>query len=239
MAISLLSRLFHYLQIIVGICLLALTSGCGLPESEKNPRFVMVLVDETESFALYKEGKITTMFWPETLPWIAKIVTRLQPGERFCVIGIDEHGFDTDDVRIDYILDEGFMRAAQEKIKIVQKVKELTRRKERHRSTDILGALYHAAYFLNKQDTHRGMIVIFSDMIQEPEIPTLKDAVDLNFPKGTEVYCFYVNASGRENWEKIVNIWLPIFKAVGLETTKDCFSQRGEISIIFNKLFQE
>ncbi|MBU0568645.1 hypothetical protein KJ693_01230 [bacterium] len=308
----------------IGFCLLLL-QGCS--EVKKKPRFVIALVDETESFALYKGGKLaseyvfsitnlegsqgggcsckalrerrdidkfinelnegkiseglkqaflegryflsdnagvnrksdiewevgdylvkkeddklkvyTTVFWPEALRWVAKIVESLQPDEKFCLIGIDERGFETDDTRTPInTIYERQLKAIQQKRKIIKdQVRELTRRKDKHKSTDILGALYHAAHFLNKQDTHEGTIVIFSDMKQEPKPPTLKDASDLSFPKDTRAYCFYVNASGKQNWQKVTDIWLPIFKSAGLEATKDCFYQRNNVESGFNEAF--
>jgi hypothetical protein len=222
------------------LCLiLLLSSGCNIKLPEPHLRFVIVLADETDSFALYEHGEITTMFWQEILPYIAKIANNLQPGEKFCVIGIDEHGFDTDDVRIPIItLDENPLKAVQQKKKIIKDIKNLSRRKEKHRSTDILGALYHAAHFLNKQkdNTHEGLVIIFSDMIQEPKFPTLKDAEKLKFPPKINIYCYYVNATGRDKWEKIVNRWVTILKPTNLEITKDCFYQRGEMQSQFNKV---
>lgn len=212
--------------------LLLLLTGCGEWEQEK-PRFVIALVDETDSFKLDN-----TMFWPEVLPWIATIVNRLQPGDKFCVIGIDGHGFDTDDVRIPIeTLDESTLKAVIQKRGISERVMALTRRQERHRATDILGALYHATYFLEKEKGYRRTIIIFSDMIHYPWPPTTEDAADLWFPEDTEVYCFYVNASGRKNWENIINTWVSIFNSAGLQVTKDCFYQRDEVKSQIDKIF--
>ncbi len=223
---------FFKILLASSVCFLMLLAVQeGYSADKVKPRFVIVLVDETESFAIYKNGKVEAMFWQEIIPCVVKVVQNLQPGEKFCVIGIDDHGFDTDDIRIPIqTLDEGILKAIQQKKEIIRKVKALERRKEKHRITDILGALQHTAYLLKKQDSYRDVVVIFSDMIQEPNLPTVKQASGLKFPGDTKVYCLYVNAIGQENWDKLINAWGLVFKSAGVNVSRDSnFYQRGEI----------
>lgn len=311
----------------VSACLFLLLSGCSSPK----PRFVIVLLDETESFALYtqkgrtpikvfsinnnaqqfekelNEGKISeelkkffirrasskevvylkdevyflpeqptvekindnvwriedylikrennrldvyiTTFWPEVLYWTTKIVNSLKAGDMFCVIGIDEYGFDGDDVRMIKTLDKNLLRAMRQKRKIVERVKRLTRRKKYHRKTDILEALEHAAfilyavnYFSNKHQSTHGVIAVFSDMFHEPKPnrprpPSLKEASNLSFPKDTEIHCFYCGASGRAQWQTFKQEWTKVFKQAGLEDKNFDFSQPTGTKPAFDKLF--
>ncbi|MEW6619231.1 MAG: hypothetical protein AB1422_07840 [bacterium] len=237
------SQIHRFLPIVkttLGICIpLLLLAGCGGLEQPEKPRFVIVLVDETDSFALHSSQGQITMFWPEVVPWVRRIVNQIQPGDKFCVIGIDEHGFDIDDVRIPLkTFNEATLQAIQEKTRISKAVQELTRRQEVYKGTDILGALYHTAHFLNREEgNYRNTIIIFSDMIQYPWPPRLQDADDLRFPIDTEVYCLYVNASGRKEFKNIVNTWVDIFSSAELKITDDHFYQRAETEDAFKKLF--
>lgn len=315
------------ISVLISVLCSLLLLGCGdcvdtvekaadriAEESAKKPKFLVVLADETESFALYKRGEITpirissiegniqdvewelnagkvcqqlrdaflkaryflpeqpkfreigesewvvedylikkengrlnlyaTVFWPEILPWIARMASHLEQGDKFCVIGIDEQGFNTDDVRIDIkSISESFMESRQQKIQMVKDLKQLTRRQEKHTKTDVLGALYHAAYLLNNQanengkNTHRGLIAIFSDLIQEPALPNIQDASNLKFPADTEIYCFYVNATGKERWDKLVETWTEVLSSTGLPATNIRFYQRAEMASKFDEVY--
>jgi len=205
-------------------------------------RFVIVLVDETGSFALSQNNE-ETHFWEEVIPWVGRIVDRLRPGEGFGLIGIDGHGFDTNDVRIGLeTLDEGVLRAIGQKRVLKERVRELTRRRGAP-ATDIVGALYHAAYFLDRLDQrYQGVIVIFSDMMQTPW-ETLGGAENLSFPYGTKCYAFYVNATGRTAWDNLVSTWGPILERARVEIYRDDgnihFYQRGEMEKVFNSIFPQ
>lgn len=207
-------------------------------------RSIIVLLDETESFAQYQDGSITTMFWNEVLPYICAIIRKIQPENLFGMIGIDEKGFETtsDDVRILQALPMSSGRTRLMKKTIEKMVASLQRRKEQHKTTDILGALEHAESLLttpqlnqdtqieeNQQQQVEYVIFIFSDMKQEPKMPTLQMAKNLKFPENTKIYCFYVNASGRQDWDKITKLWGSIFKQAGVKTYH--FYQRQQTKI--------
>ena len=219
---------------LVTIFCLALCLGCGGKEPPRqSKRVFIVLVDETESFALYNEkGVIEQMYWTKVIQLVNWIVNSLKPGDEFGLIGIDEHGFDEDDVRVPFeLLDEGFLKAKMSKDRVAKTVSELQQRKQKHKNTDILGALYHAAYFASKEPDRHAIIFCFSDMKQEPRWPTEEEARTLDFPYGTEAYFFYVNASGRTNWETIVQVWNSILTRARLQIHTDNllnFFQKGE-----------
>jgi len=207
-------------------------------EQEETPKFVIVLVDETGSFGIYRDGN-PTMFWNEIIPLAASVIDRLEGGDRFAVVGIDDHGFDSDDVRIpEQTIDPRALIAFQQKSRIKRGIRELQPRQHRRPYTDILGALYHTAYFLGRESGYRNVVIIFSDMIQTPRYPTPNEARELKFPPETEIYCFYVNASemdeitgrvrpGIEEWRRLLDVWIPILRNAGVNVDERNFNQRG------------
>jgi hypothetical protein len=217
---------------------------CQKSSGEETPRFVMVLLDETESFRIGE-----TQFWPEVRSWAVELARRLQPGEGFGVIGIDDHGFDPGDIRVDMrILDERTLMAIQQRNEIIKNLKDLPRRHLKRPRTDILGALKQVADLLKDENDHRCVVVIFSDMIQTPKMPTVAMVSGSVFPKGTEVYCFYVNATtvssdveGQRSWNNIVNTWRAIFDRAGLKYETEPghyhFYQRGNTRTVFDRVF--
>jgi hypothetical protein len=232
-------RFFIFISFLI---FLPLIGGCNnLSEQIKKAdthRFVIVLLDETSSFST-KNGE-GVQFWSEVIPWVDKIVNKLQPGDGFGVIGIDAKGFETEDIRINLeVLNEGQLKAQQQKLNLRNQVKTLSRR-EGAKATDILGALSHAAYLLNNQDKKfKGEIVIFSDM-QQTARRNVKEP-EYRFPEGTLGYCFYVNATGEGNWDKLTNEWIPIFERLNLNVSRKDgklhFYQRGEMQIGFINTF--
>lgn len=230
---------------VLSVCVLALCLGCqGTEPRGKARKLFIVLLDETESFAIYKEkGVIEEMYWGKVIPLINMIVSSMEPGDAFGLIGIDERGFDAEDVRVPFeVLDEGFLKAKMGKDRLRRVVTELRRRKEKHRSTDILGSLYHAAYFAQREPDRSVFIFCFSDMKQEPRWPTQEEARELKFLRRTEGYFFHVNASGRTNWNRLVQVWEPILSGAGLEFHTDGrldFYQKGESRLALVRILKE
>jgi hypothetical protein len=229
---------------LVGAIGLAILQGCHATKPQAQKLFV-VLVDETESFALYEQrGVIERMYWEAVVDTlIPKIVNSLEAGCAFTIIGIDEHGFDAEDVRMPLtVLPQGFLESKMEKDKLARNVRELKQRQQRHRKTDILGALYHAAYFTSRYPERKAVIFCFSDMRQEPTWPTQEQARALKFPEGTEAYFFYVNASGRTNWERMVQVWEPILTEAGLQLytyNSLSFFQSGESALWLERILSD
>ena len=231
---------------ILGVSFLILFEGCDTKSNPvlDKPRFIIAMVDETPSFHVD-----TMQFWPELRSWVAQIVQRMEPGERFAIIGIDDHGFDVDDIRVPVLmLDENSLTASRQKREIIKTVLSLNRRPLAHPYTDIIGGLHQAANILKGQENYRAMIAIFSDMIQTPRFPTIDDAKDLSFPPDSHVYCFYVDATrghekvtGQESWNRIVSAWVPVFEAAGLnyqdENGNYYLYERGNTKIGFEIAF--
>lgn len=240
-------RYQHYLKLttnmffVTVLCLIPFISGWGNFWKERAPLFIIVLVDETGSFRLEQDDP-KTHYWPEVVSWVEEIVKSLQPGDKFCLIGIDDSSYGDDDVRIGIeSLDEGTLKAITERRKLCNKVNALKRR-EGARTTDIAGGLQKAAHFLNASDSkYKGVIAIFSDMIQTPWRDLKNKTKGLSFPKDTQGYCFYVNATNMSKWGDLVNAWIPIFENARLNIKGDDqkvrFYQRAQtgenISVIF------
>lgn len=210
---------------------------CDDTSVEQN--FIVILLDETDSFGIDK-GDERFMFWNEIVEKAKRIVNFLNPGDKIVIIGIDDHGFDIDDIRVpEKTLDFDLYNFKRGKNILKKDIEALNRRKHKKNLTDILGALYHSAYFLKKHEGYNRIIFIFSDMVQTPAFPKLEDTKNLQFPEGTKCFCFYVGATGRENWERIVGYWLPVFKRANLVIEERNFYQRGEeIEKILQNLFE-
>lgn len=241
-AISVIISLVR-MSIFAFVCVELVLSSCvDIPSPPpKARRFVMVLLDETGSFKMKdpKTGE-DKEFWPEILNLTKKIISGLQPGEGFGIIGIDDHGFDGDDVRLQMtLLDENALLAKQQKDKLKKEVQGLVRRGGKRPYTDILGALYHAAHFLDNEKNRRSQLIIFSDMIQTPKWPTQADAEKLHFPPKTSGFCFYVDATGKNKWDRILQVWVPLFQNAGVSISKDDFFQIGNVQLGMQKILPE
>lgn len=195
------------------------------------PKFSVFLFDETDSFGTNtSRGIATSLYWQDALKMGKTIINKLSPGDRFIVLSIDEVSMQEEDVLMRLLeLNQSSLRARLEKRKISREIMELKRRKEIYRSTDIIGALYHAAYFASKAEGFDIHVFVFSDMKQEPTPPRLEDAADLVFPSGTKGYFFFVDVAGREQWSALLSLWRPIIEHAQLETDSNLnFFQAGE-----------
>lgn len=216
---------------------MTLAGGC----QTQMRRQYMVLIDETESFAQYKApGIIQKRYWEEVLPMIGSLVETMQPGDRFVLIGIDEQGFDENDVLIPVTdLEDSFLKAKLQKDSIRKLILELKPREDKHNATHILGSLFHAAHFIREDSAYESVIFCFSDMRQEPRMPTLDEAYGLEFPEGTRAYFFYVDAAGYNEWEKIIAVWEPLLNRSGLDLYTNerlHFFQKGEALARLNEI---
>lgn len=234
-----MSRPFHLLSLVLIVAVLSM-SACRFGQTtEDKPLFVIVLVDETGSFG----PNPGALLWDEAKNKTEEIVGLCQGGERFLVIGIDDHGFDTDDIRFaERALDDRPLMAVQQKREWIEEWSRVERRTPRTPETDILGALYQAAFFAKRQPRYKPVILIFSDMVQEPKYPTLAEAADLSFPADSRCLCLYVLPKGRNTgWEDMMRVWIPIFQTAGLDMTEDKnFYPKGtDIDTPIRALFEE
>jgi hypothetical protein len=225
------------------------TSGMVLAQSKDNsaqPRLVIVLLDETDSFGTNtSRGVADSLYWNDALRFTKTIVKQLKSGDEFAVLAIDEKGFEEEDILIPFQqLERTFLRAKVQKNKLGSRILQLKRRKERYTQTDILGAMYQSAYFANKEPGRETVIFCFSDMRQEPNWPTMNDAKNLSFPPDAVGHFFFVDASGKEEWEQLTNVWKPIFTHAGLTVSTGNsnslnFYQHGESSLRIQNILSE
>lgn len=219
--------------------LLAGVSGCTSPPK----RAVVVLLDETTSWS--------EDYWDTVVGLIAqKVVMRMRQGETFCLIGIDSRGFEAADVRIGYtVLPDSLLPAQGKKKELAAAVRSLTPRPG-DKGTDILGALKHAAYFLdravnNPAVAHGGQVepgqqagagqersdmqpvlLVFSDMVPDLRHPgepaeVGQELAKWRMPLNTSVQFLYVKERGAEEWRELVESWAAAFQEAGLSSVDD------------------
>ena len=209
---------------IMGVC------GCGLGGgSPERPRFVAVLIDETDSF---------TKDWDAMIRAVGLVANRLGPGAGMVVIGVDDQGFQPDDIRIDVrFLDPSPLKSRIDARRLAQEIGALKRRTPKRPVTDVLGAIRHAAYFVNRYPHVDPVVVAFSDMRQTPRMPTAADATGLSFPAGTTVNCFFVDATGWQDWRKTVQNWQELLTKAGASISAESFHQKAETTVELNRMF--
>lgn len=209
---------------------------CGGCSPEPAPRAFFFLVDESGSFE---------DLWEESLDNAANIVKHMNRAEGYCLVGIDNHGFDEDDVRVAPGTLPHTIYYRTEIVKLVKEIKELRRREYFEPGTDIPGALQHAYHLYRNfrgeaQGTpaYRPVIVIFSDMYPDHNW-NMSKLHNVRFPEATEVYCFNVRAKGREGWEGIVDFWIDTFNRIGIKVTRDNFFTVKETPQAVQRIFSQ
>jgi len=213
------------------ILLLTLSMVSAGQNSGNCSRLVIILLDETDSFGAYtKHGVAESLYWQDALHLSRKIVQALKQGDKLVVLAINEKGFEEEDILIPLQqFEKTFMRAKVRKNKIVREILNLKRSKDTYSATDIVGALHQASYFANKSEVDETIVFCFSDMRQEPRWPSQKEVKGLQFPENSKGYFLFVDASGKENWDKMINIWHPVLTRCGLcKEGKVNFCQYGE-----------
>jgi hypothetical protein len=202
------------------------------------PRFIAVFLDETGS-----RGQV----WDPMRDQAGVIASRLKNREAFTVIGIDDHGFDEEDVRIPLTIVEtpndpsGLNVAAlnQQRQAIVQQIAKLKRRGN-PQSTDIVGAIRQAMDMAKKESSDRRVVLaFFSDMQQTPKMPDAAAFKSIQFPSGTEAYCFYVSASQSYDFPRTVDLWQSLLTNAGIKISKNDFHQQGTVRVGVNMAFPQ
>jgi hypothetical protein len=141
-------------------------------------------------------------------------------------------------------VDPAVLKAHRQKVDWAARLATLQPREHRRNTTDILGAVRHAAFFLNKERERDGIVLIFSDLEQTPQMPAV-DAVDFRFESQPRMACFYVNASrwadklgvsGGAAFDLVVERWQAIFTRAGAAVSKDDFYQKPNFQAVLPKL---
>lgn len=233
----------HLLELCLLLILAAgsIEASAQIKHAVKKPKFAIILLDETDSFGSNTQhGTAQSLYWPDALAMTKLIVQNLEPGDEFVVLAIDEVGFQEEDILIPFHqFDRAFLKSRIEKKRILNNIMNLSRHKEKYSRTDILGSMYQAAHFAAKESEFEISVFCFSDMIQEPNWPSLADAKGLSFPSNATGYFFFVDASGQERWQKLVEVWKPIFENAGLGVYDDGalnFFQHGESALAVKRI---
>jgi hypothetical protein len=202
------------------------------------PRFIVVFLDETGS-----RGEV----WDAMRDQAGVIASRLKNREAFTVIGIDDHGFDEKDVRLPLTIVEtpndpsGLNVAAlnQQRQAIMQQLAKLKRRGN-PQSTDIVGAIRQAMDMAKKESKDRRVVLaFFSDMQQTPRMPDAAAFGGIQFPSGTEAYCFYVAASQSYDFPRTVDLWQRLLTTAGIKIAATDFHQQGTVAVGVNAAFPQ
>lgn len=240
------SRLIRHCGAISAV-LLALLGSIPDPaagEGSASSRLVIVLIDQTDSFGINAErGTAQTLYWDEALKKIKVIVNGLHAKDEFVVLAINDLGFRDENILINLQqLDRSSLKARMEMRNLGSEVLRLKRPERKFTRTDILGALHQAAHIARRENLARTVLVCFSDMIQEPKLPTLEEARDLAFPANTRAYFYFVDASGLVRWNQVLQAWTPLLRRAGVEIGREetpNFFQYGETDRALQRMLRE
>jgi len=230
-------RLVRTWQTVVVLSLTVVTTllaGCTKP-SPAQPRLLLILLDETSSF-------VVTGYWADSLEVARSAVFLLRPGDQVCVIGVDDHAFDYDDVRIPVTeLPRGALASTQAKKVLIQKIAALKPRptssgwklpdgslKSHPKGTDVLGAIHHAAHFASRADRVVSVIAC-SDFQDEPTTESsgqLQQAA--SFPPQTRFVGMFVVERGGREWDARVNRWIQKLRGLNIDCTDRDFHTGSE-----------
>jgi len=176
----------------------------------------VALMDETDSF-------VAPGLWdPSRDILTSKVLPYLQPGDAFCLIGIDATPYTMDDIRIPVTpLPEGTLRAAVARKGLIEKVRKLEPRPgKKGTGTPMTLVMANAAGILQEEGSrYRPYLVVFSDMAEDPPkrgkpIEGLTEPVVL--PPDTQVFCFNVVPLGsKKEFESRVARWKTTFSLWG------------------------
>jgi DNA-binding transcriptional MerR regulator len=210
------------------------TDAQAIRIAQYRPRFIVVFLDETGSRA---------QTWEAMREKAAFIASKLKNREAIAVIGIDDHGYDEDDIRIPLSIVQApsdLMTAVLEKQRqaIIQQMNRLQRRRNPQR-TDIVGAIRQALEMANKESAERRTVLaFFSDMQQTPQMPDAGAFKDIHFPAGTEAYCFYVNGSKHYTFDQTVDLWQHQLNAAGVTASAVNFHEKGTVDVGVSQAFR-
>lgn len=194
-------------------------SGCG-PRGEKSggpePRLVVVMLDETGSYVN------DLGLWEPSRELARSLVGALQPGDAFCLIGMDATPYEAQDVRVELTtLPTSTLAAAVKRRELQKRVEQLEPRKSVGTGTPVTLAVAHAADLIStQQGRYRPYLVIFSDMSEDPPKDGLlpKDVRSpIRLPEMCEVRALYVSEfGGRDEFLQRTGHWEDVFRAWGV-----------------------
>lgn len=220
----------YMIYILTVICASLFISGCHMA-SQNPPAILIILIDETESFM--KAGN-----WEGSLSVAVAAVESLRGKDALCVIGIDDHGFDQDDILIDTVK---LPSASLKRIEVMQPlVREILALKPRETSsgyklpsgqykgvpygTDTRGAVSHAAQIASYFKDYRVRLLLFTDFRDEPpEIDDDRKNIDIPFTGDCRLKALFIDESGGAEWHERLSKWTAFFNEIGVQCSNEDF----------------
>ena len=207
-------------------------------------KLVVVLIDQTDSFGANTErGTAQILYWNEALTKIKTVVNALKAKDEFVLLAINDQGFVDENIVIKLQqFDRSALKARMQTRNLAAEILRLERPDRPYKRTDIISALYQAAHIAAREKMAKTIVVCFSDMIQEPRLPTLEDSRDLHFPDNTRGYFFFVDASGLDHWNQVLQAWTPLLRRANVDVgdvTTPNFFQYGETDRAMQRMLRE
>lgn len=135
----------------------ATLSSCGV--AQRQSRAIFVLVDVSGTYY----GQRDTALRASKL-----MAVSLMPGDRFTAAQIGSCSFDDDAIFTNVRLPDRPSTAAARKREVLASLDAYAAKAQRAEYTDIRGAMLQAAAQLGQSDRARRVIVIFSDLVEDP-----------------------------------------------------------------------
>lgn len=191
----------------------------GLAQTQRENKLVIVLIDQTDSFGTNAErGTAQILYWDEALKKVKAIVNTLRARDEFVLLAINDRGFLDENILIKLQqFNRSALKARIETRTLAEQVLKLKREERNYTRTDIAGSLRQAAYLATREKMAKTVVICFSDMIQEPALPRLAELSDLHFPENTRGYFYFVDASGYERWNQVLQAWVPVLQRAGMD----------------------
>ncbi|HLJ54224.1 MAG TPA: hypothetical protein VKT77_04240 [Chthonomonadaceae bacterium] len=223
-----------------GACL-PLLNGCA-PAETSTPayaarsadapkgRMLVIILDETASFCDQ---------WDQAVKTASAGVRELYPGDSCVVIGLDDHSWNSDDVRVAMTtLPLSTLPAAQAKANLAESIRKLRQRptssgftvngKPRGAppGTDTAGALDYAAYLARDAGNRAVTVAMFTDLENEP--PKVETARrDPNpLPRFTHLFVYQIRSRGGNDTTKRIGEWIARANAMRTPGTPDICAEQ-------------
>lgn len=207
-------------------------------------KLVIVLVDQTDSFGTNAvRGTAENLYWDEALQKAGAIVKSLHAKDEFVLLAINDNGFVDENILVKLQqFDRSGLKARLQTRQVAEQILKLKRPERKYRRTDITGALHQAAHIANREKMAGTVVICFSDMIQEPNLPTAAEVRDLHFPDHSRGYFYFVDASGLDKWNAVLQAWTPLLRAANMDigdTETPNFFQYGETDRALQRMVRE
>lgn len=199
----------------------------AVTEPDNGPIVLIAVLDETASFHNH---------WQESVDKAAQAVAKLWPGDAVLVLGLDNHAWDEDDVRIPLsVLPNGALRAVQAKARLVAEVRALTPRpsssgcllngrlRGKPPGTDTIGIVDMAGSLATQASGRTVHLAVFSDFEDEPVRNTGASNEAITFPPNTHFTALYVRPHGHHYVQKRIDEWVGIMNRMHVSCSADNF----------------